>query len=105
MEFARMLTLQHSRRPPVRHPLARQRHRPCGADDRWRHRGYLSAHVGAAAHARSRAGSPDRWRMNKEQSAKAALEFDLRRAPILAGVTADPGGTSGLIMSVRIWQP
>jgi hypothetical protein len=35
--------------------------------------------------------------MNKEQSAKAALEFDLRRAPILPGVIADPGDTSSLI--------
>jgi hypothetical protein len=36
--------------------------------------------------------------MNKEQSAKAALEFDLRRAPIPVGAGTDPASRVGSLI-------
>jgi hypothetical protein len=43
--------------------------------------------------------------MNKEQSAKAALEFDLRRAPIPVGAGTDPASLGSLIPDVDAVDP
>jgi hypothetical protein len=43
--------------------------------------------------------------MNKEQSAKAALEFDLRRAPIPVGAGTDPASLGSLFTDVDAIDP